>query len=136
MPRRAAADFAPITTAADGRLKPPPDLDRPEAALFASYVLAHPPGRFSAAHMPMLCAYVRACVDEEVASGELRAGGYVIDGKPSPWLAVQKEARRAMTTLESSLRASRQPIRANEVPEVSYYTRMSLLESRHDDDPN
>jgi phage terminase small subunit len=136
MPRRAANDFTIPGTAAGQRLRPPRDLDKPEAALFLSIVLAHPPERFTDADLPLLCSYTRACIDEQCASAEMRASGYVAaDGKVSPWLAVLKEARRSMTTLVRALRlspASRGPSQAE--PEVSYYEKMHLLERR--DEPN
>jgi hypothetical protein len=134
MPRKAAADFTTTVLAAGDRLRPPLGLDKPEAALFTTIVLAHPPERFTAADVPLLAAYVRSCIDEECASAELRAAGYVSD-RPSPWLAVLKEARRSMTTLVRALRlspASRGPS-ASDLPEVSYYEKMALSEARRDD---
>jgi phage terminase small subunit len=134
MPRKAASDFTTGTSAA--RLKPPADLDKPEAALFVSIVGAHPPERFTVADLPLLCAYCRACIDEEVASSELRAAGYVADGKVSPWLAIQTAAVRRVTTLCLALRlspASRGPS-SSEPDSISYYEKMNLLE--HRDDPN
>ena len=126
MPRKAAADFTTGTTAVD-RLRPPPGLDKPEADLFMTIVLAHPPGRFNLGDVPTLCAYCRACIEEEVASAELKAAGYINDDRPSPWLAILKEARRSMTTLARSLKlspASRQP--SSQAEEPSYYTRLAL----------
>jgi hypothetical protein len=136
MPRKAAADFTTGTTAVE-RLRPPRDLDKPEAALFATIVCSHPPERFTGADMPQLCAYVRACVDEEVASAELRAAGYVSGDRPSPWLSILKEATRRMTTFARALKlspASRQSSPSE--PDISYYERMSLLEGRRDDAAN
>ena len=133
MPRPAANDFT-IGKTADKRLHPPPDLDKPETALFLNIVAAHPPERFTVADLPLLVSYVRACVDEEVASGELRAGGYVSGGKPSAWLAIQTAAARRMTTLVRALRlspASRGP--SSSEPEISYYEKMALMQDRHDD---
>ncbi len=135
MPRKAAADFTTGTEAGQ-RLRPPRDLDRPETALFLNIVGAYPADRFSAADLPLLCAYCRALVDEECASSELRAAGYVADGKVSAWLAVQTAAARRVTTLVRALRlspASRGPSQAE--PEVSYYEKMRLM-SEHGRDDN
>jgi phage terminase small subunit len=104
MPRKAASDFTTGTSAA--RLKPPADLDKPESGLFVSIVGAYPPERFTVADLPLLSAYCRACIDEETASGELRAAGYVGDGKVSPWMTVLTGAARRMTTLVRALRLS------------------------------
>ena len=71
-----------------------------------SIVGSHPPDRFSDADLPLLCSYCRACIDEEVASAELRAAGYVADGKVSAWLAIQTAAARRMTTFVRALRLS------------------------------
>jgi hypothetical protein len=89
MPRKAAADFTTGATAVE-RLRPPRDLDKPEADLFLNIVCSHPPERFSLADMPLLCAYVRACIEEEVAAAELRNAGYINGDRPSPWLSILK----------------------------------------------
>ena len=46
MPRKAANDFTIPGTAAGERLRPPRDLDKPEAALFVSIVGCVPAGSF------------------------------------------------------------------------------------------
>ncbi len=132
MPRKAAADFTTGTIAGD-RLRPPHELDKPEAELFVSIVGSHPPDRFRAVDMPLLCSYVRACIDEEVASAELRATGYISDGRPSAWLAIQTAAARRMTTLVRALQLSPASRSSSSGDQLSYYEKMNLLQGHRDD---
>jgi hypothetical protein len=50
-------------------------------------VLGAPPNHFPPSDLPLLAAYAKAIVEERIAAGEL-AAAYVVDGKPSPWLAI------------------------------------------------
>lgn len=138
MPRQAAAA---VTFAANGStrelLKPPDDLDQLERAEFVSLVVGAPPSHFLPSDLPLLAAYAKAVVAERVAAGEL-AAAYVIEDKPSPWLPIWQAKVRALTTLARMLSLSpggRVPSKSPKDAElVSYYTRMSLLEGRRDDE--
>jgi phage terminase small subunit len=136
MPRNSAASAA-IPTGTTARLRPPPDLTGPEKEIFLAAVLACRPDHFQDSDAPLLAAYCRAVVLEKVASGELNASGYVVDGKPSAWLNVLTAATRSMTVISRLLRLN--PVArlasSSEPEAVSYYERMSL-EARRDPEPN
>jgi Phage terminase, small subunit len=76
----------------------------------------------------VLCSYVRAVLQEQTASAHLEREGDVVDGRPSPWLAVLAQAIKAMTTFSHRLRLSPQgrsptnPKRRRPMS-VSYYDR-------------
>lgn len=85
--------------------------------------------------MPLLTSYIRAIEMERAASAHLEAEGHVIDGKPSPWLAVLAQSLKAMSTLSHRLRLSpqgRSPTNPKRTPSVSYYDR-ARLEGQSDD---
>ena len=135
MPRQSAASAA-IPTGATARLRPPPDLAGPEREVFLATVVACRADHFQASDAPLLSASCRAVVLEKVASGELAAAGYVIDGKSSGWLNVLAQATRSLTVLSSKLKLtplSRQSAQPEEP--ISYYERLSLEASR-DPEPN
>jgi phage terminase small subunit len=138
VPRKSSAAVA-FSATTSARLQPPEDLTGPEKSLFVDLVLACRADHFLPSDTPLLCAYCRAVCLEQVASSELAAAGFVIDGKPSGWLPVLAQATRAMTTLSRMLRLSptgRQSTPASESGAVSYYEKMSLLEGRREHDPN
>jgi phage terminase small subunit len=136
MPRNSAASAA-IPTGTTARLRPPPDLTGPEKEIFLATVLACRPDHFQDSDAPLLAAYCRTVVLEKVASGELSASGYVVDGNPSAWLNVLTAATRSMTVISRLLRLN--PVArlasSSEPEAVSYYERMSL-EARRDPEPN
>jgi hypothetical protein len=68
-------------------IQPPPDLNKLERQEFTALVLGAPPNHFPPSDLPLLAAYAKAIVEERIAAGEL-AAAYVVDGKPSPWLAI------------------------------------------------
>jgi phage terminase small subunit len=118
------------------RLRPPADLSGDGRQLFLDIVLACEPMQFRASDLPLLSAYVRSVEMERAASAHLEAEGHVIDGKPSPWLAVLAQSLKAMSTLSHRLRLSPQG-RSPTNPKrpqagVSYYDRMRL-EGQSDD---
>ena len=55
--------------------------------------------------VPLLAAYAKAIVAEQVAGGEL-AAAYVVNDKPSPWLPIWQAKVRALTTLARMLTLS------------------------------
>ena len=117
------------------RLRPPADLSEEGRQLFLDLVLGCEPTAFRASDAPLLAAYVRAILQERAASAHLEAEGHVIDGKPSPWLAVLAQALKGMATLSHRLRLSpqgRSPTNPKRPPSVSYYDRMRL-EGQSDD---
>jgi phage terminase small subunit len=101
-------------------------------------VLACRADHFQAQDLPLLCAYCRAVVREQTASGELAASGFIVaDGKLSPWSRVLKDATRDMTVISRLLRLN--PVGRQSSPSetevTSYYEKMSLEGRRNDDGP-
>ena len=80
-------------------------------------------------------------VREQVASGELAAGGYVgADNRPSPWLAVLQQATRQVSTYSRMLRLNPSARVLAKSPDerptpISYYERLALEAKRRDDKP-
>ena len=117
------------------RLAPPADLSEDGRKLFLDLVLANEPTHFRASDLPLVSAYVRAVLQERTASAHLEAEGHVIDGKPSPWLAVLGQSQKALVALSHRLRLSpqgRSPSNPKRPASVSYYDRMRL-EGQSDD---
>jgi len=84
----------------------------------------------------LVASYARSIVAEKIAAGELAAAP-IVDGKPSPWLAVWQAKVRALTTLGRILRLtpqSRAPLAAKQ-QNLSYYEKMAL-ERGHGPDAN
>jgi hypothetical protein len=129
--RKSAASIGAV----DGRpsrLKPPSSLSKVEQAIFIDIVASVAAGHFAASDMPLLCAYARAVAEEELAGRELRRGGHVVNGKPSPWIVIQEKSVRALVSLSMRLRLSPQA-RKQHAPAapgrpLSYYERMKLEE--------
>jgi hypothetical protein len=134
MPRKSAADLKVI--AIDGRqsrLRPPASLSEAERNLFASLVAANSPAHFKTSDLPLLCQYVQAAVLNDQAAAELRTSP-VVNGKPSPWLAISEKTNRACIALSMRLRLSPQA-RAPNTPTrrqdaVSMYDKMKLTDEQ------
>jgi len=142
MPRQAAnaaQTFSPTGTTRPV-LKPPPDLDALEREVFADIVLGVPVNHFLPGDTALIAHLARTIVLTRTAFGEMRAAGYVSDGKVSPWLQILQHAAKEMRSTARMLSLSPASYRPQQKPEddleVSYYERMSLLESRADDGPN
>jgi hypothetical protein len=130
--RKSAA--AGAVTAVDGRtsrLRPPPSLNQAERAIFLDIVGSTDAGHFVAADLPLMSAYVRAVAQEELSGRELQRGGYVVNGRPSPWIVIQEKSVRAVTALAARLRLCPQSRRQYAKPAgrpMSYYERMAMEE--------
>ena len=70
------------------RLRPPDDLSPAEKEIFTSIVSAVDPKHFAASDLPLLTSYCVAINQEREANRHLRTEGYIIDGKPSPWVVI------------------------------------------------
>ena len=135
VPRQAAA-AAGFSTSTTERLRPPPDLSGPEREVFLATVFAYNADHFRAGETPLLCAFCRAVVREKVASGELQASGYVVDGRPSPWASLLKDAVRDLTVTSRLLRLTplaRQTSPSSGLEPISAYERIAL---EHRDERN
>jgi hypothetical protein len=89
------------------RLEPPSSLPEAERAVFVDLVAASDPEHFRSSDVPLLVRYVESIVLADRAAVELRKGA-VVKGKTSPWLAIQREAIKAMVALSIRLRLSPQ----------------------------
>jgi phage terminase small subunit len=115
MPRKSAAELSVVTGTGSrvDRLRPPASLSEAERTAFIEIVNSCDPKHFVRSDLPLLCRYAEASVLAEQAARELRQGGAVISGRPSPWIAVQEKAVRAMVALSMRLRLSPQARQPN-----------------------
>jgi len=89
------------------RPEPPSSLPEAERAVFVDLVAASDPEHFRLSDLPLLVRYVESIVLGDRAALELRKGA-VVKGRVSPWLAIQREAIKAMVALSIRLRLSPQ----------------------------
>jgi hypothetical protein len=87
------------------RLLPPPEMGGIEQKIWTEVVSGADSEHFQVSDAPLLSAYVRAAALERRASEELAVSA-VVDGMPSPWLAVHASAVRSLTALAVKLRLS------------------------------
>ena len=133
MPRKSAASLNVVAVDSRSvRLRPPPDLPQPERDLFVALVAANPPAHFRDSDLPLLVQYCTASILNDRAAAELRAAP-IVDGRPSPWLAIFEKTNRAMLGLSMRLRLSPQARQANNpsrpAPPVSAYEKMRLSDA-------
>lgn len=130
MPRRSAAELAIVPLGhRPARLAPPATLSARERAIFLDLVATMDAKHFRQCDLPLLARYCEAIALAEEAARELRDGGAVLDGKPSPWITVQEKSVRAMVALTLRLRLSpqaRPPIGGKRGPAPSVYDRINL----------
>jgi hypothetical protein len=137
LPRQAAAS-AEFGATTRQLLQPAADLNELERIEFVNVVVGSPASHFLPADVATISMYARAVVAERIAAGELAAAP-VIDGRPSPWLAIWLGAVRTCTTTARRLNigpAGRLPTKSADDTPISYYERQRLLEGRRDDEPN
>jgi phage terminase small subunit len=89
-------------------LRPPPDLTEAEKQVFTSIVAAVDQTHFQPSDLPLIASYATAIVAEREAVEHLRREGWVVAGRPSPWLSVKKESHREVIALSLRLRLSPQ----------------------------
>jgi phage terminase small subunit len=118
------------------RLRPPDDLSPAEKEIFADIVGAVDPKHFAPSDVTLLASYSVAINQEREASHHLRAEGYIVDGKPSPWIVVQEKSYRMVLGLSMRLRLAPQSRTRTKVKgdRISAYERMELEEGNDDDD--
>jgi hypothetical protein len=106
--RKSAAELAlnPVSPRLT-RLRSPRTLSESEAALFEAIVGNCAANHFRDSDVPMRFRYVEAAVLSERAGQELRQAP-IVEGKPSPWLAIREKAVREMVALSMRLRLSPQ----------------------------
>ena len=91
-----------ITGAA--RLTPPDTLSKPAKTVYAHTVNSVDPAHFSEVDAPLLEAYAQSAALATEAAQRLDADGAVVEGKPSPWLAVSEKAIKQLVALSARLR--------------------------------
>jgi len=125
----AALSVVPRPDGSPERLKPPSNLTPAEREAFISVVSACDRRHFLPSDLPLVAAYARAIVSDELAAKVLREEGQVVKGKPNAWLVVKEKAHREMISLSLRLRLSPQG-RAQHPPKpaanLSYYERMAM----------
>jgi hypothetical protein len=105
--KSAEALAVPSVNGKGPRLEPPASLSEAERSVFIGLVTACDPDHFRASDLPLLVRYTESIVLGDQAALELRKGA-VVKGKTSPWLAIQREAIKAMVALSIRLRLSPQ----------------------------
>jgi phage terminase small subunit len=86
------------------RLSPPDSLSEPAKQVFQDTVINVDPSHFSAVDMPLLEQYANSAALATQAAQQIDAAGAVVDGKPSPWLAVSEKAIKQLVALSARLR--------------------------------
>ncbi len=130
MPRKSAAALAVFSPSGiPSRLSPPSHLGARESALFLDLVLSLPSAHFQPSDLPLLCRFVECTALAEQAAAALADNGAVVDGKPSPWIAIHGQMVKALIGLSLKLRLNpqaRQPNTPRRRVHASYYERMQL----------
>ena len=88
-------------------LEAPASLSESERSLFDHLVSTCERDHFSSSDLPLLQRYVESSVLADRAAEELRRSP-IIDGKPSPWVAIYEKAARVLVQLSLRLRLSPQ----------------------------
>ena len=105
MPRRSAASLAvPRVNSASTSLAPPAELSSGAKQLWRSLIASTPTDHFRASDVPLLASYCTVSTMADEAATEIASGGAVVNGKPSPWLAVYERLLRSQATLALRLR--------------------------------
>ena len=112
------------------RLQPPDCLGELQKRAFLDLVCSVPAAQFRKSDIALLCRWSELTVIAEQAAFEMERGGLVVDGKPSPWFAVYREATKELRMLSQRLQIGPRG-RTPKAPKVktagvSYYERMRL----------
>lgn len=86
------------------RLTPPDTLSKPAQTVYAHTVNSVDPSHFSEVDAPLLEAYAQSAALATEAAQHIDADGAVVEGKPSPWLAVSEKAIKQLVALSARLR--------------------------------
>jgi|SRR5262245_13048853 len=138
--RKSKAELATVVSISGQphRLRPPDNLSPAEREVFIDLVSSCRPESFIPSDMPLLASYATAITQEREAVEHLRREGYVVNGKPSPWVTIQEKAHRQMAALSLRLRLSpqgrRKQAEVKASPALSVYERMALEDKDEGDD--
>jgi hypothetical protein len=122
-----------------GRIRPPPVLPERVKRAFLAIVSACPAAQFQQCDVELLTRWSEASVTAQEARVQLEATGLVgPDNKPSPWIAIYRQASRDQALWAMRLRIGPQA-RAPRAPKsqakpMSVYDEMTLLRSDDDGD--
>ena len=115
MPRRSIADLAvPRVGTLVDRIRTPERLTGVPRKVFAELVAGVPADHFRPGDAPLLECYAETIALAREAAEMLRADGVVVEGRPSPWLAVLDRAHRAAVPMAKGLRlapSTREPLK-------------------------
>jgi hypothetical protein len=113
------------------RLVPPECLGKLQRQAFIDLVASCPAAQFRRSDVGLLCRWAELEVMAQQAAFELQQGGMVTDkGKPSPWVAIHRDAAREQRLLSLRLqigprgRTPKAP--KTEAAPLSYYETMRL----------
>jgi hypothetical protein len=111
------------------RLRPPEHLGPLERQAFIDLTSRVPAAQFVEADLPLICRWAELELQAQTAAAELRKG-MVVNGKPSPWLAIHAAAIKGQGLLALRLRLgpqSRAPRAPKTMPSpMSAYERLAL----------
>jgi hypothetical protein len=130
-------DLAPYGSGSR-RLRPPASLGDAERRVFLDLITATPAGQFTAADLPLLCAWAETVALRERMAARMAIEGELDEkGKPSGAFTVHQQATKTLSGLALRLRLGPQS-RSSKAPKkiagpVSYFERMELEGIRDDD---
>lgn len=107
MPRKSVAELTTLPVApgrAVGRLMPDRGLPDGVRSIFLATVRAAPPAHFCELDRVALVEFAQAAARCQRAEAAIAQEGDVVNGKPSPWLLVLRDARHQVTALLPKLR--------------------------------
>jgi hypothetical protein len=109
MPRRSAAELAaPTVRGRPARLAPPPSLSTDARTAFLAIVGSVEPEHFKPVDAPLVCRLAVAQTWSQRAEAELERDRGVVDGKPSPWIAILEKQVKTSAMLATRLRLTPQ----------------------------
>jgi hypothetical protein len=125
-PPHETTDIAPF----GGHLRPPACLGELQKQAFIDLVTSCPTSQFHRCDLSLLCRWAELTVIAEQAAFEMQQQGIVVEGKPSPWFAIHRDATRELRALSQRLQLGPRG-RTPKAPKtkagpVSYYERMML----------
>lgn len=92
----------------NNRIKTPDSLSDRAKQVFERLTATVSPDQFRSSDTPLIEQYANAICMAEIAQSEIDTHGAVIDGKTSPYVAIQEKAIRSMVALSMRLRLSPQ----------------------------
>jgi phage terminase small subunit len=79
-----------------------------EKEAFLDLVGSLDPKHFEPSDLPLVTSYATSITQEREAVRRLNAEGYIVSGRPSPWITIAEKAHKQMLMLSLRLRLSPQ----------------------------